>query len=270
MKLQIPVSYQGGKYRIAKQIVDVLLSKGYGPPYYDVCCGSGAVTIELINRGVLPTDIVMLDRGPWGEVWSAVGEGSFDIDRLSYHCKNIPSDRASIQSYIKKLSTKDVDDDVCYIYLILQAASFGGKALWIENNKWQNTSFRSFWQPTATSNRRSVVNPMMPMKDTLVDRMKVIVRTMLGVSGHCCDAESFPYKKGTVYIDPPYDATTGYGYILDLARLNRRTKCIVSEGRPLSDDHVLVSEGRSKGGISGTRTIANAEYLSFLSKGSYK
>ena len=52
--LKVPCSYQGGKQRIAPQIVDNLIeaSNSSNSFFYDLCCGSGAISIELVNRGI--------------------------------------------------------------------------------------------------------------------------------------------------------------------------------------------------------------------------
>ncbi|WP_230988293.1 DNA adenine methylase [Bathymodiolus japonicus methanotrophic gill symbiont] len=66
--LRVPCSYQGGKQRIAAQVVDHLLeaAPNHNSRFYDLCCGSGAVSIELVNRGVEPSRIWMLDISTWG------------------------------------------------------------------------------------------------------------------------------------------------------------------------------------------------------------
>lgn len=261
-KLKPPVSYQGGKQRLAEDIVSVLLERGCGEPYYDLCCGSGAIGIELVNRKILPRQIVMVDAGPWGLFWEAIGKGDFDVAEFEKHCGMIPTDRSQIRDYVKELSRQPVGEDAKYIFPILQAASFGGKAIWIHEGRWRNTSFRSFWQPTATSNRRSVVNPMMPMPKTLVERVTAIAKAMTGVLGLCQRVEDTFVVGGTIYVDPPYANTTGYGHTLDVKDI--AGPCFVSEGLPLSDDFVCLSKGRSKGGVSGSRKAANEEYVSYL------
>lgn len=68
-KLEIPCSYQGGKQRLAKQIVDIFYKENNidnNTQFYDICCGSGAVSIELLNRGIKPSNIHMIDKSPWG------------------------------------------------------------------------------------------------------------------------------------------------------------------------------------------------------------
>src|SRR3546814_11771185 len=51
-QLRVPCAYQGGKQRVAAQIVDLLLGANPGPNtrFYDLCCGSAAVSIELVKR----------------------------------------------------------------------------------------------------------------------------------------------------------------------------------------------------------------------------
>ena len=86
-----------------------------------------------------------------------------------------------IQKYLQELSNQYVDfSKLEYHYLLLQSGSFGSNQIWIENNRWKNNSFRSYWLPTETSNRRSPVNPMMPMPSTLYNRVKDIVEYLGG------------------------------------------------------------------------------------------
>ena len=80
--MRVPCAYQGGKQRVATQVVDLLLDAAPSPDsqFYDLCCGSGAVSIELVNRGVDPSRICMLDISSWGSFWSAIGSGTFEMD----------------------------------------------------------------------------------------------------------------------------------------------------------------------------------------------
>jgi len=81
-QLRVPCAYQGGKQRVAAQMVDQLLEAAPTPNsrFYDLCCGSGAVSIELVNRGVDPSRIWMLDISSWGCFWSAIGSGTFNME----------------------------------------------------------------------------------------------------------------------------------------------------------------------------------------------
>ena len=64
-KLEIPCSYQGGKQRLTKQIVDISYAENDiddHTQFYDICCGSGAISIELLNRSVNSKNIHMMDK----------------------------------------------------------------------------------------------------------------------------------------------------------------------------------------------------------------
>lgn len=257
-------AYQGGKGRLAKEIVDYISPSKYSR-FYDLCCGSGAVSIELINRGHNPEDITMVDIGCWGLFWSMIGQGTFDLTRFAVFCESVPKDPREIKDHVTILSKQSSLYDTVYVYLLLQAASFGSKAIWTKDNKWHNTSFRDYWLPTETSNRRSPVNPMMPMPDTLFERIKAISESMYGVVGIQADITNIsPEENSIVYIDPPYDDTSGYSSKFDVSGYSRSLGSVVyvSEGKPVSPVAICLSQGRSKGGISGTRKKANEEWIS--------
>jgi len=178
----IPVSYQGGKHRLAGQIVDHI--QYTGGQMYDVCCGTGAISIEMINRGAKPENITMIDLGPWGEVWRRVGDGSFSMRRFCHFIEQIPPDKRLIKDWAANIAEQPVaPSDVPYLYLLLQAASFGSKAIWVKDGRWQHHGFRNYWTPTATSKYRYPINPMHPMPGTIYARMEEVCRRMYGVWG---------------------------------------------------------------------------------------
>lgn len=270
-KLVPPCSYQGGKQRLAKQIVDIMFgnSKIDGDTkFFDLCCGSGAITLELINRGIHPNNITMIDKGCYGAFWQAIANDEFDLKEFKRQIDLLPSIE-HIQGYLQELSKKLVDkDNMVYHYLLLQAGAFGSKQIWIENNQWKNTSFRNYWQPTETSNRRSVVNPMMPMPETLYGRVVDIVEDMSGcIVAHNDYVERYWHyfdqeetDNMVVYIDPPYKDTLKYGFKFDpieaVMQIWNDADVYVSEGYKMEVgaglvDSWLLSKGRSKGNISG-------------------
>ena len=219
IKLVPPCSYQGGKQRLAKKIVDIIFEQNEINEYtkfYDLCCGSGAITLELINRGINPNNITMVDSGVYGAFWESVSNNEFDINIFKKEIDKLPS-VDKIQEYLQSLSNSDVNTELLqYHYLLLQSGSFGSKQIWIENNKWKNNSFRSYWLPTETSSRRSPVNPMMPMPNTLYSRVSNIIDCIGGaINAINSDISKLKWcfdKNSIVYIDPPYKNTTGYGF----------------------------------------------------------
>lgn len=137
-KLEIPCSYQGGKQRLAKQIVDIFYEENNiddATKFYDLCCGSGAVSLELINRGFNPNNITMIDNGCFGQFWQDIANDEFKLNVFREEIDKLPS-LENIQSYLKELSNQQVDEDkMVYHYLLLQAGAFGSKQIWIENGR---------------------------------------------------------------------------------------------------------------------------------------
>lgn len=273
MKLVPPTAYQGGKQAFASKIIDIINPKP-DDIFYDVCCGSGAISIELANRGHDVNKIRMVDKGPWGLVWKLIGKGEFKIEKFHKMCEKIPKDRDLIQGYAKELAKKPAQLDTPYVFLILQANSFGGKAIWVsqegENFVWKTSNFRSHWKPTATSNRRSPVLPMHPEPHTFAPRMELICKKMRGVQGILGDVENLEYEDGIIYIDPPYDDLTSYGHKFNVLEYIDKIKrsCYISEAKPLpgATETYQISKGRKKGGVSGDRKKPNEEWLSFFKK----
>ena len=256
---------------MAKQIVDIFYKENNindDTKFFDLCCGSGAISLELINRGFNPNNITMIDNGCFGQFWQDIANGEFDLDIFKREIENLPN-LENIQSYLKKLSDLPVDEDkMVYHYLLLQAGAFGSKQIWIENNKWKNNTFRSYWLPTETSNRRSPVNPMMPMPNTLYNRVEAIVEQLSGSiiaskesvfdAVYRIDEERNKGNKNIIiYIDPPYANTTGYKETFDIYSLEGQiwstSPIYISEGYKMqgASESYLLSVGRTKGNISG-------------------
>lgn len=261
-KLVPPCSYQGGKQRLAKQIVDIILEQNDITEYtkfYDLCCGCGAITLELINRGIHPTNITMVDKGLFGKFWNSIANNEFNLDVFQQEIKKIP-EKEYIKNYLQNLSNKKVDFELLeYHYLLLQSGSFGSKQIYIEEDKWKNNSFRNYWLPTENSNRRSPVNPMMPMPDTLFNRVKNIVDNLSGIiNAIYSDVKDIEIKENAIiYIDPPYKNTESYNDDFDYENFiynNKKNNIIyLSEGYALEDakSSILLSKSRLKGNISG-------------------
>lgn len=272
-KLTIPCAYQGGKQRVAKDIVDIFFKENNideDTKFYDLCCGSGAISIELVNRGVDPSNIVMVDKSPWGMFWQKIGSGEFSTDVFRLYIDDIPKDITKIKEYaqemIKKPANDGLFDNMVYKFLILQACAFGSSATWVENNQWKKAGgLRNYWLPTEISNRKSPVNPMMPMPETLFKRVEIILERMEGLTGYYSDINDIEIKNNSIiYIDPPYEGTTHYGFTLDyISYINnhRNNKIYLSEGKKISEIAHLISGSRKKGGINGERKSSNEEWL---------
>lgn len=262
---------------MASEIVDIIFDENFiyeNTKFYDLCCGTGTISLELISRGIKPENIIMLDKSSWGLFWNKVGSGEYDIDKFNQYIDNIPKDRSQIQSFLKELSKRNPDKDEEYRYILLQAGAFGGKQIWKEDGEWNNTSFRSYWQPTETSKRRSPVNPMMPMPDTIKERMEIIVDKCKGLT--CLHMDIWDFleyirfrntEDCIFYLDPPYKNTTKYGFSFDWEEwvgclFNETLAPIyVSECKQYSDEAYQLAFKGAKGGISGERKGKNEEWL---------
>ena len=272
--MRVPCSYQGGKQRVASQIVDLLLeaAPSTNSYFYDLCCGSGAVSIELVNRGIDPSRIHMLDISSWGSFWTAIGSGTFNMGVFDQFLSNLPSDKHDFKTHMSELSKLPVDNHEAEVYPIIQACSFGGKQIWRDNGRWMNACFRNYWEPTATSVRRSPANPMQPSPVELRRRIVALVNGMEGVTCLKTDImmllETPIPSDAVVYVDPPYKSTTGYGFGLDITsfintfREISQAPLFISEGVPLNDDALMLTFGGAKGGISGNRKGKHQEWLS--------
>lgn len=259
VKLLPPCSYQGGKQRLAVQICDIICSRESSDfIFYDLCCGSGAVSLEMLNRGY---SVIMVDKGPFGSVWESIGNKEFNIDIFKREIEKLP-DVSEIQGYLKELSNRPIDKDLfIYHYLLLQAGAFGSKQIWVKDEKWCNNTFRSYWLPTETSNRKSPVNPMMPMPETLYSRVCEILPYYEKIKGYNIDIfDSIDIikkdnRRKVIYIDPPYKNTTGYFETFDIYGVLKELKgeiVYISEGCLLDNcDSIVLSEGRSKGNVNG-------------------
>ena len=274
--MRVPCSYQGGKQRIAAQVVDHLLeaAPSSNSRFYDLCCGSGAVSIELVNRGVDSSRIWMLDISTWGAFWSAIGSGTFDLDVFDRFLSELPSDKRDYKAHMLALSALPAREEVIELYPLLQASSFGGKQIWRKGESWTNACFRDYWEPTATSVRRSPANPMQPGPTELRRRIDALVNGMKGVNAINRDIKTILNNSissdAVVYVDPPYKSTTRYGFSFDLAyfinqfREINQTPLFISEGIPLNDNSLMLTFGGAKGGISGARKGKHQEWLSRL------
>lgn len=263
-----PVSYQGSKVRVALEIVSHFKAAN-NITFYDVCCGSGAVSLAMVETGLcVPTNLIMIDSGPWGAVWKAVGNGSFNLSELEYVINRIPQDRVKVKAWADDVARKPiVPSEFPYTYLLLQAAAYGGKAVWRKNKKWIVPGFRAHWFPTATSVCRSQVNTMKPLPSTILKRMEIICKTMYGVTGYEADAFDIEYQAGScIYVDPPYSGTTGYGEtfsIPDFLFSCVPTACnvYISERKSLTPNAVKISTPGTRVGFSGLHKRHMQEWL---------
>lgn len=196
----------------------------------DLCCGSGAVSLELISRGHNPAKITMIDAGLWGDVWRLVGAGDFNLRTLELLAREVPVQSEKTADALVALRDEIPPSHSTlapYVLLLLQSGRFGGAAVGTRGDRWWAHSFR-----------RDLSRPLMvPHPAKLLQRMELICAKALGVTGIRQDIRLTETSGDVVaYIDPPYEGTAGYGHEVDpiLWAAARYTPVYVSELRPLS------------------------------------
>lgn len=280
-----PCAYKGGKQRLRKEIVDIIFERESDYithlkkdiHFFDICSGTGNITLEFLSRGFPASNITMIDQSSWGAFYKLLSKEMFDMTIFRKYIRQIPEDKNEVESFLKQLAKQNAKNEEEYKYLLLQAGAFGGKQIWREGDVWKNTSFRKYWQPTATSSRRSPVNPMMPSPKELLTR----VESLLPIIKHVCvwnnDVTEImekiikkikrDIKYSIIYIDPPYINQSGYGFNFDWRLfaqiLKKETGCpiYVSEAQVYSSDFVELNFSKQKGGVLGKRTKKHSEYL---------
>ena len=270
MKVRPPATYQGGKQRLAEEIVAICLAMrskdGTPPNFADLCCGSGAVTIAARLAGIPPESIMMIDSGPWGHVWIKVAEGKFSLEALRRIAAVVPKIPEQQADFLRELVKQPIDVDPAETFLILQAGAFGGKPVDDSSGKWRCT-FRNFWR--SPKDPKKWTGTMMPHASEVVRRMEVLCELLLGVVAWRGDFLKVHGESGIVYVDPPYVGTTGYaGSSSDpidfhaFASRNPKADVWVSEARAIGPHAQMLHAGRATGGISGKRKRPNEEWLS--------
>jgi hypothetical protein len=274
-RLEPPVGYTGGKRRFAAPIADRLLA--HKPErIFDLGCGSGAVTMELLNRGFPLENLVMVDAGPWGWFWKAVADGTLDIMRVrSFFDVILKMDPRHVANFVE--SDVATLPPTAETFLVLQAAAFGSTPVWWDGNRWRrgegNRGFqaRGFWEPgpksKETKPRGTIFTP-----EKILRRTEEAARRMRGIKAVHGKAEDLALMPpGVVYIDPPYANFSGYGEIMDLNRVLQGAKIpvYISEGVRLvgSVEAWLLDGGRKGAALNGKSrkdTSAAEEWLNFF------
>lgn len=144
-RLLPPTAYQGAKQRLAPDIVD-LIDPRADEPFADLCCGSGAVTLEAIAYGVPPELCTMVDAGPWGLFWQSIAEGTFDLAKLKDVLAEVRPEDDGGPARLKELA-KTASTDSPEVFVVLQACAFGGKAVTVREGSFAHAGFRTRWVP---------------------------------------------------------------------------------------------------------------------------
>lgn len=215
-----PVSTHGSKRKLAPDIVPYLLQHN-SDIYYDLCCGGGAISLELLKHHIDPTHITMIDIGLWGLFWSTISQNRFSVSILDHYIQQIPLDPYAVKEYIESLVLSDPTHDTVYKFLLIQACNFGGKAIRLNTQHlWENISIKPYWTPKPTSVRQTPSTTFSIAPHKLVTRIHTILKFCHNIHAYHTSVHSYEYPHNSVvYIDPDYKNTYGYKYSVDISHV---------------------------------------------------
>jgi hypothetical protein len=268
IKLGPPTGYKGGKRKFAPEIVQHLL-KEQPAHIYDVCSGSGAITLALIEAGYPVEQITMVEAGPWGMFYLAASKGGLCMGNLRELFEAMPSDPRKVAEWVEK-EIATIDDPGSEEFLILQAASYGSTPVWHDGSRWRrgdesaNRGYkaRSYWEPGPTSKEKKPRGTIFRVDKIINAAAEIDVRCR-GLNVHWGDAGEFEFRSDAIiYCDPPYAGNSGYGYDLDVERFitNRPCKLYLSEGvaKEGSESFEL---GQRRGGNLSAKSKRSSEFI---------
>lgn len=254
-----PVSYQGGKRRQAPEIVRHM-ALDPEQEFWDLCAGSGAVSLELISRGHNPAKITMVDAGPWGDVWQLVGAGEFDLRTLEIICREVDVAPDKVPDALKEIALSILPTHFLapYAFLLLQSGSFGGRSVVEKDGRWS----LSYIRREAEGDK----SPLNPHPRAMQARFRAILRRAEGVVGLRAGVADVSLPCACVaYCDPPYEGTARYGYDFSVKAWAEQAgrPIYVSELKPLTDNARKL-RSRVSSGLNGGAVVDTSEYLSLF------
>jgi len=242
-------SYMGGKSRVARRVANLILARRPGT-VHDLCCGSGAVSLEVVARGFDPRRLVMVEAGPWADYWAAVADGTLNLDLLrDLLGARWPGTVAAAVSYLQDEVTAMARTPE--VFLVLQAFAWSGFPAWYDEaaGRWRVRS--QFYK---CRDRRSNLNG--PRRARVLEAVGQHVRRMKGARVVRVDVADLgawldPEDPDPVYyLDPPYEGTEGYGWSLDVDEFVSRAPrpLLVSEQRPVPGADLVGRVGARRAG----------------------
>lgn len=240
-----PLTYQGGKRRQSKQI------------------------LEAIGIRSRPKSIMLVDIGPFGRTWQAMADPSIR-QRVASIIDGFANDPRGNWDRVRRSPIPEDLAEYSAAYLTLQLLNYKSKAVHIKNGRWITHGFNTttaYGRPASA--RFGMVSPQLPRLSRWVTELGVKASgvELSAIHGDVLDVAGEIEAGSIVYIDPPYHGTTGYGSGLDRVDLMRLIDTVasvvrivaVSEAEPLPGAayHIrLVSRRRGMAGNIG------AEWLS--------
>ena len=190
--------YQGNKWRLAPQIAQVLAMRGFAD--------LGAACLA--------------DPGPWGAVWSVIGQGPAERQRLVVMIREfVQLDPRETYDRIVQEPCPEEPVELAARFLFLQRLSPAGRAVgWTDApRRWRTAGFnKSSAYGTRATRGFGGVRPMLPYLVECLERMD----SLRWPARFSASSESFEHpgrppatwdpEQTVIFIDPPYLGTTGY------------------------------------------------------------
>lgn len=255
IKLGPVCTFMGSKRLFATQIAAEILRRD--PEHvYDLCCGSGAVSIALVREGYPVEQLTMVDIGPWGDVWVKLSAGEINLSWLhDFMFKNWPTTGSS--EHMREFAR--VAPYAVEVFLLLQMTSRGGLPTTWDGKGWRNSSKSEPWTPRGELHRE---------RENMWARLLTLMKLLKGVGAKKADVSDlrgeWNRSGGLRYLDPPYRGTRAYGAELDLESYLAWAPrpILVSEQRELvGADRILTLGSRAAKSLGGGRTDAIQELL---------
>ena len=205
----------------------------------DICCGSGALTLELLSHGRVqppaaylggkrayaadiirlmggyarPSSVVLCDAGPWGWWWHTVlveGCGAAVADALDALAER-PEQGADLHRALAAEGGTGPAERAA-AFLAMQASAARGRPVLPDGRGWKTPGYAHLSNAARAKGFAERLRPR---------RLAARVRAILAIDWPPVtvvhgDAANAPLGAGRAVIDPPYQGTTGYG--CDLTR----------------------------------------------------
>lgn len=205
------VPYMGGKWPYRRQVLNALGISG------------------------VPDRIALVDVGPWGDTWQALAR---DLPRVRelVECYAAEEDHVALWGRLRAAPAPADLVQRAAVHLTLQRLAFRGKPLDDRVGRWSDPGLsKTEAAGIPATDTFGAVEPQLPV---LARRLRALDLRGRMEARRMSAAEVVPVPGAHVYIDPPYQGTTGYnGHDLTRAEV-----CAIAERWAAAGCTVVVSE----------------------------
>ena len=212
--------------------------------FYDLCCGTGALTLRLLDAprsspfpmtgckrayadpilvalgaaGRRPANIVMADCGPWGNFWTVLAQERLGV-QIAEYIEDVIGPVGEGAELFDHLKTEPVPADAlgqAAVLACLQVANGRGRAVQINDGVWRTHGYGHL---SNLAREKGFPERLRPHR--VAERVRGLAAVdWPTVAVHTGDLRTLnlaPQEGDVVVLDPPYKDTLGYGG-LDLDR----------------------------------------------------